>query len=100
MQMPAGAAKKAPCSASLTEQDEIAEVIDWLREIDWSQTGTDLAVVGIPQPDGSISITAKDGKVTDFNFYWDGKFIDVKANRLIRGGDMTKLQNIVERLCK
>jgi hypothetical protein len=91
---------KAPCAATLTGRPEIAEVIGWLQGIDWSQQGTDLTVATVPQPDGSIAITAKDGASYDFGFYWDGGFINGKANRLIRGGDMVKFRQIVERICK
>ena len=98
--LPGEAAAKTPRNAILTEPPDIAEVIDWLKQIDWSQHGTDLTVVGMPQPDGHIEIITRNGDSSDFAFYWDGGFINVKANRRIRGGDMAKLRQIVERVCK
>ena len=99
-QIPAGSGLKAPCEVTLTERADIAEVIDWLQKIDWSQSGTDLAVVSIVLPDGGIVVTGKDGTTYDFGFYWDGNFILTKANRLIRGGDMAKLRQIIQKACK
>src|SRR4051794_31351710 len=62
---------KAPCKAKLTERADIAEVIDWLNRIDWSQSGTDLAVMSMPPLDGGINVIPKDGAPLDFGFYWD-----------------------------
>jgi hypothetical protein len=94
------AGPKVPCAVTLTERPEIAEVIGWLEGIDWSQKGTDLTVATMPQADGSIAITTKGGASYDFGFYWDGGFIDGKANRLIRGGDMAKFRQILQQVCK
>jgi hypothetical protein len=90
----------AGCDVTLTKRPDIAVVMDWLAEIDWSQQGTDLKVVGLPQPDGSIRITTNDGAKYRFGFYWDGGFVHTKVNRLIRGGDMTRFRQIVRQLCK
>jgi hypothetical protein len=94
------AGPQAPCDVTLSERPDIAEVMGWLQGIDWSQRGTDLTVATVPTPDGSIAITTKGGASYDFGFYWDGGFVDGKANRLIRGGDMAKLRQIVQRVCK
>ncbi|HMF16834.1 MAG TPA: hypothetical protein VKE98_06470 [Gemmataceae bacterium] len=71
----------AGCDVTLTKQPDIASVMEWLAGIDWSQQGTDLAVVSLPQPDGSIVITTNGGTTHDFSFYWDGGIIQVQANR-------------------
>ncbi len=94
------AGPQAPCDVTLTERADITWVMGWLQEIDWSQRGTDLTAATMPMPDGGIVITTKGGASYDFGFYWDGGFIDGKANRLIRGGDMAKLRQIVQRICK
>ncbi len=95
-----GAVPVGPCEATLTKADDIAKVLDWLKTIDWSQEGSDLTVIDIEAPDGSIVISTKDGKAHNFGFYWNGNFINEKANRLIRGGDMAQLRRIIQRLCK
>jgi hypothetical protein len=101
MQMPADKAPPAnPRVLNLTAEKDIVEVMDWLHTIDWSQTGTDMAVIGIPAPDGGIEITKKDGSTINFAFYWDGKFVRSKENRLIRGGDTDAWKKIVERHVK
>jgi len=92
--------QNAGCDVTLTKQPDIAAVMEWLAGIDWSQQGTDLAVVSLPQPDGSIAITTNGGATYDFSFYWDGGFIHTRANRLIRGGDMAKFSQIVQQVCK
>src|SRR5262249_46401921 len=48
-----------PCDVTLTDRSEIASVMGWLAEIDWSQQGTDLTSATVPQADGGISITTK-----------------------------------------
>jgi hypothetical protein len=92
--------KDAGCDVTLTKRPDIALVMEWLAGIDWSQQGTDLTVVSLPQPDGSIEITTTGGATHGFSFYWDGGFIHTKANRLIRGGDMTRFRQIVRQVCK
>jgi hypothetical protein len=92
--------QNAGCDVTLTKRADIASVMEWLAGIDWSQQGTDLAVVSLPQPDGSIAITTQGGATHDFSFYWDGGFIHTRANRLIRGGDMAKFRQIVQQVCK
>jgi hypothetical protein len=89
-----------PCVANLKERADITEVMDWLSAIDWSQKGTDMAVIGIPQADGGITIETKAGESQSYGFYWDGKFTLTKANRLIQSRDVAKLKQIVKRLCK
>jgi hypothetical protein len=97
---PPDANRKAPCDVTLTRSADIAEVTDWLKGIDWSQEGTDLAVVRVPEQDGGIVLTTKEGASSEFSFYWDGKFIHTRANRLLRVGHVDKLQQIVQRACK
>jgi hypothetical protein len=91
---------KPPCKAKLTERADIAEVVAWLKAIDWSQSGTDLTVVSMPAPDGGIRLIPGDGEPLDFGFYWGGGFVHTRANRLIKGGDMAKLKQIVQKACK
>lgn len=79
---------------------DIEEIMHWLSTIDWSQGGTDLKVVGMPAADGGITIFTTAGQTQDYSFYWDGKFVNTRANLLIRGGDVGKLQQIVERLIR
>jgi hypothetical protein len=92
--------RKTPAVANLKERADIAEVMDWLSAIDWSQRGTDMAVIGIPQADGGITIETKAGESQSYGFYWDGKFTLTKANRLIQSRDVAKLKQIVQRHCK
>jgi hypothetical protein len=94
------AAPAAPRVVNLKERADIAEVMDWLGKIDWSQSGTDLAVVNMPESDGGFTLINKSGAVHNYSFYWDGKFIHTRANRLIHGGDMAKLEQFVQRVCK
>jgi hypothetical protein len=91
---------KSPCKAKLTERADIAEIVAWLKTIDWSQSGTDLTVVSMPAPDGGIRLIPKDGEPLEFGFYWDGGLVHTRANRLIKGGDMAKLKQIVQKACK
>ena len=100
MKAPVGAALKTPCEATLTKKADITAVIAWLEAIDWAQSGTDLKVVRIQQPDGEIDINAKDGTTANFRFYWDGKLIYTRANRLLRGGNMAQIEKIVRRVCE
>jgi hypothetical protein len=93
-----GAAK--PRVVNLKARPDIAEAMDWLNSIDWSQSGTDMAVIGIPQPDGGFTLINKNGQTHIFSFYWDGKFVHTRDNRLIRGGDMDRLKQFVQRVCK
>jgi hypothetical protein len=89
-----------PRSGKLTEQKDIVEMMDWLHTIDWSQSGTDLTKADVPRPDGGITIIDKSAATHIYSFYWDGGFVHTLNNRLIRGGDVNKLRQIVERVCK
>jgi hypothetical protein len=93
-----GAAK--PRVVNLKERADIAEAMVWLNSIDWSQSGTDMAAIGIPQADGGFMLINKNAQTHHYGFYWDGKFVHTRDNRLIRGGDMDKLKQFVQRLCK
>lgn len=99
-QFPAGAGRKAPCEFALTEAPDVAEVVDWLKGIDWSQEGTDLAVVRLIQPDGEIVLTTRDSAALELGFYWDGRVVHRRANRLLVGGDGARLREIIEKRCK
>lgn len=99
-QLPANAGAKGLCDVALAAAADVAEVIGWLNTIDWSQTGTDVKVVKVGPPDGTITLALKGGATDDFSFAWDGGFIHTRSNRLIRGGDMTKLRQIIDRVCK
>jgi len=85
---------------TLDKRADINEVMAWLQSINWSQSGTDMAVIGIPQPDGGIVLTTKAGATQDYGFYWNGNFVNARANRLLHGADMTKWKQVVQRLCK
>jgi hypothetical protein len=99
-QAPADAGFKAPCEATLTRPGDIAEVIDWLEKIDWSQKGIDLTVVKLPEPHGEMVLTAKDATTYSFGFFHDGRVVHWKANRLLQGGDAARLQQIVRKVCQ
>jgi hypothetical protein len=92
--------KNAPAIANLKERADIAEVMDWLSAIDWSQVGTDMAVIAISSPDGDFVLIDKAGAAHNYGFYWDGKFTISKTNRLIQSRDIAKLKQIVKRHCK
>jgi hypothetical protein len=92
--------KAAPRVANIKAKADIAEIMDWLLAIDWSQSGQDMAVIGIPQPDGGFTITDKSAATYEFGFYWDGKFVNSKANRLLKAGNTDKLKQIVKKHMK
>jgi hypothetical protein len=94
---PGKADLKPPAVAAFTEEDEIAEIVAWLGQIDWSQSGQDLTAAKLPQPDGEIEITTKDGELTRYGFFWDGRFVNSGANRLIQAGGMAQLEKIFRR---
>lgn len=96
----ANAAGKNRCEARFTERPDLADVLEWIGSVDWSQTGVDLTVVRLPAPDGSVEITAKNGGVQQFPFFWDGRVVDEKGNRLLNGADVTKLRQLTQRGCK
>lgn len=97
--IPADIAVRAP-KVTLNQRPDIDEIIAWLMSIDWSQAGEDMTAIRLPQPDGNIVLTTKAGATQDYSFFWDGKFVDTRANRLLRGADMGKWKKIVERVCK
>jgi hypothetical protein len=88
------------CEATFTERADISPVLDWLAAIDWSQEGMDLTPVTLPQPDGGITLTTKDGATLDFGYYWDGRIIHGRANRLYKVADMSGLRKITDKACK
>jgi hypothetical protein len=88
------------CDVTFTERADIAGVLDWLGSIDWSQEGMDLTPVGMPQPDGSITLTTKDGSNFDFGYYWDRRIINGRANRLYQVADISGLRKITDKACK
>jgi len=87
----------AGSSATITDGPALAEVIEWLRQIDWTQRGADPAVITLPPPDGSIEVAARDGTTARFGFYWDGGF---SAGRFIRARNVEELRRIVQRACE
>ncbi len=91
---------KPLCDVTLTTPGDVAEILDWLRAIDWSQRGQDLTVVGMPTPDGSFLVKTNAGAYLDFHFYWDGRVVDGPGNRLLSGGDAARLKQIVKKHCK
>jgi hypothetical protein len=90
----------APRVANIKAKADIAEIMDWLQAIDWSQSGQDMAVIGIPQPDGGFMIIDKSAATHDYGFYWDGKFVNSKANRLLKAGNTDRLKQIVKKHVK
>jgi hypothetical protein len=97
---PANVVGKNGCSARFTERPDFADVLEWIGSVDWSQAGVDLAVVRLPEPDGRVEIAAKNGGVQQFPFFWDGRVVDEKGNRLLNGADVTKLRQLAQRGCK
>lgn len=56
-----GSSLKHVYDITLTKENDIAAVLDWLTQIDWSPTrASDLANVGLKEV-GKITITGKDG---------------------------------------
>ena len=45
-----------PCEQVLTKRQDLDDVLEWLHSLDWSQAGQDMAVIGLPQPDGAVLI--------------------------------------------
>ncbi len=68
--------------------------------MDWSQSGQDMKVIMLPEPDGGVTISHKDGSTTAFPFFWDGRIVHEKANRLLSGADVTQLRALAQRVCK
>jgi hypothetical protein len=97
---PNDARREGPCTATLAAPADLADVHAWVSSVDWSQSGIDLTVVGLPEPHGAVTIVAKDGTTTTLPFYWDGRVIHEKANRLLSGADVTKLRALALRACK
>jgi hypothetical protein len=96
---PPGAGRQGPCTATLAAPADLADVLAWLNSFDWSQSGLDMTVVGMPEPEGSVAVIAKDGTTATFPFYWDGRVINERANRLLSGGDVTRLRAAALRGC-
>jgi hypothetical protein len=90
---PPHAGRMGDCQIKLTAQRDLAVVMDWLNSVDWSQAGIDLTAAKPPAPDGEATITAKDATVHEFGFYWDGRVIDGKGNRLVQGAQVTSCGN-------
>jgi hypothetical protein len=88
----------AACTVTITTDPALAEITGWLQKIDWSQRGTDPAVINVPPPDGSIQVTTEEGGTAKYGFYWDGGFMT--ADRFIRGGDMAELRRLIQAACK
>ncbi len=88
-----------PCEQVLTKQQDLDDVLEWLRSLDWSQAGQDMAVIGLPQPDGAVLISAKDGRRFEFGFFWNGNVVNGKANRLLSGANTAKLRAVALRVC-
>jgi hypothetical protein len=99
-QAPADAGFKVPCEATLTRAADVAEIIDWLEKIDWSQKGIDLTVVKLPPTHGEMVLTAKDTTTYSFGFFHDGRIVHWKANRLLEGGDAARLRQLVRKVCQ
>jgi hypothetical protein len=89
-----------PREVTLKERADIAEAMDWLNSIDWSQSGSDMRVIDIPRPDGAFTLIDKSAATQSYSFYWDGGFVHTKTQRFMRGGDTGKLKKLVERVFK
>ena len=82
---------------TLTAREDVAEVVQWLEGVDWSQRGADPAVITLPPPDGNLTLVTRGGATRRYGFYWDGGLL---AERFIRGGDMALLRDLVRRHCR
>jgi hypothetical protein len=91
---------RTTCEVTLTQPADIAEVMDWLGKIDWSQKGTDVQTLSLPQADASVILTTKGGASRYFNVYWDGGFVDGVSNRFLKGGDMARFRAVAEKACR
>jgi hypothetical protein len=98
-QFPKDAGRNNPCEATLTKRQDLADVLEWLDSVDWSQPGIDLAVVKMKSPEGDVLLTLKDGTTSAFSFYWDGGVVNKAANRLHQGANTTKLRAVALRMC-
>jgi hypothetical protein len=91
-----GQGAAAPCQVTLTDRKSIDEVTAWLRGVDWSQRGEDVAAIKLPEPDLYLRVRQKGGTEEEFAIYWDGKVI--RGGRLLRT-DVTGLKPIVQKVC-
>jgi hypothetical protein len=99
-QFPPDAGRDGRCAALLTKRRDLDDVFAWLNSLDWSQSGHDMAVISMPPPDGGVVIGAKDGVTFRFGFYWDGKVVHDKANRLFIGANTATLRAVALRICQ
>jgi hypothetical protein len=61
-----GSSLKHEFDVTLTKEPDIAALVDWLKQIDWSpSSANDLSNVGLAEV-GQITITTKDGKTHSF----------------------------------
>jgi hypothetical protein len=82
----------APFKLRLTERADIAEVIGWLKEVDWSREGKDLKAIRLGLG-GSIEIEKAEGPSLSLLFTWDGV---IHKNQL-RRVDTARLQEVIRR---
>ena len=99
-QFPNAAGPQAPCTVTMEAPADLADIHAWLSSMNWSQSGQDMKLIRLPQPDGGVTITQRDGTAISFPFFWDGRIVDEKANRLLSGADVTKLRALALRACK
>jgi hypothetical protein len=82
----------APFELRLADRADVAEVLGWLKQVDWSREGMDLTAVRLAVA-GSIEIVRREGPALSFLFTWDGV---IHKNQL-RRVDTTRLTEVIRR---
>jgi hypothetical protein len=85
----------APFQLVLRDDAEVKPVLDWLRGIDWTQEGADVATMDLPL-EGGVEITRRDGALLEFALTPGG----IVYERRLRNADTGRLEQIVNRLRK
>jgi hypothetical protein len=82
----------APFELRLTDRADVAEVVGWLKQVDWSREGMDLTAVRLSLA-GSIEIVRREGPSVSFRFTWEGV---IHENQL-RQVDTARLTGVIQR---
>jgi hypothetical protein len=85
----------APFQLALRDGPDVNQVLDWLRGIDWTQEGADVATMDLPL-DGAMEITQRDGALLEFSLTQGG----IVFERRLRNADTGRLEQIINRLRK
>jgi hypothetical protein len=83
----------APFELRLTRREDVAEVLDWLRGIDWSRPGKDMKAMKLALM-GTITVERAVGP--PLRFYYTRESV-IHDNGL-RGADTTRLKEIIRRV--